>query len=372
MPALVLVRKIIELKAAVIEALDFLEYDFTGKKVWVKPNLLGPHPPEAGVTTNPELVSAVVRELWRRGSRQVLVADNPAGVPRPSLSEYLKPTGVVEASEGSFANISINPVRLKLKSRFISEIPVSSIINETDVILNLPVFKTHALTILTGAIKNIFGIIPGGHKAYLHTLATSAEEFAELLVDIYQAVPVPMLHIMDGIRVMDGINGPGGGRVRRMNYLIASANGVALDAVMALLAGAEPKAIPTIRIAAERGLGPMKKGELTIIGDLVRFKDFRLPNAGFAAIITRLSIPVYRFLLPRLPVLKKFRCTRCGQCAENCPVQAIKLSPDPEIDRQKCIRCFCCAEICSVKAMIVAGHLKSFWLQMMSGGNLLK
>ncbi len=365
--ASVLVRRITDLEKAVGEALDFLECDFKGKKVWIKPNLLAPHPPEAGVTTNPELVHQIVLELKRRNPAKIWVADNPAGTHRNSLEEYLKPTRIVEASEGYFYNISVNPVKLKVQSRFISEIPVSNIINEADVILNLPVFKTHTLTILTGAIKNIFGIIPGGHKAYLHTLAVSADDFAELLVDIYQAVPKTMLHIMDGIRIMDGINGPSGGRVRKMDYLLTSNNGVALDAVMALFANARPENIPTTRIAGQRGLGPIKTEEIKITGDFAPIKDFRLPDAGLAALITRVSKPVYRFLLPRVPVLKKSRCRQCAECAQNCPVQAIKLNPYPEIERRKCIRCYCCSEICPAKAMTIASHLKSYWLRLCRG-----
>lgn len=361
--ATVLVRKITDLSDAVREALDTIGFDFTGKKVWVKPNLLAPHPPEAGVTTNPDLVRQVVRELRQRRANVIWVADNPAGIPRPSLADYLSPTGVVAASDNCFINPSVNPVKLRLSSRFVSEIPVSRLITEADVILNLPVFKTHALTILTGAVKNIFGIVPGGHKAYLHTVAPSAEAFAELLVDIYQAVPKPIITIMDGIRMMDGINGPSGGRVRKMDYLLASANGIALDAVMALIAGAKPETIPTIRIAGERGLGPLQKEAIKIIGDFVPIKDFRLPGIGFAALISRLSIPVYRILLPRVPVLKKSRCTRCGKCAENCPVQTITLTPYPEINRRKCIRCFCCSEICPEKAINIASHLRSLWLR---------
>jgi uncharacterized protein (DUF362 family)/ferredoxin len=363
MAAAVLIRKVTELRTAVAEALDFLEYDFAGKKVWVKPNLLGAYPPEAGVTTDPEFVHQIVRELKKRQAAKIWVADNPSGIRRTPLEEYLAPTGVVEASEGCFANISINPVNLKLKSRFIAEIPVSSIINEADVILNLPVFKTHALTILTGAIKNIFGIIPGGHKSYLHTLTADAEEFAELLVDIYQAVAKPILTIMDGLRGMDGLNGPSGGRVLKLGLLLASANPVALDAVMALLTGTKPAHIPTTRIASQRGLGPANPQEIKIIGDFAPLKGFRLPNAGFASFITRVSRPVYQVVIPRVPVLDKSRCIRCGECASNCPVQAITLNPDPEIERRKCIRCFCCSEICPTRAMTVAGHLKSFWLR---------
>ncbi len=363
--ARVLVRKITDLNSAVREALDFLQFDFFGKRVWVKPNLLAPHPPEAGITTDPELVRHLVHELRRRGAAKIRVGDNPAGVHKTPMAEYLAPTGVVTASEGCFENISVNPITVKITSRFVSEIPVSAILNEVDVILNLPVFKTHGLTIITGAIKNMFGIIPGGHKTYLHTVVKNGEEFAELLVDIYQAVKKPVLNIMDGIRGMDGPNGPSGGRVLKLGILLSSANAVALDAVMTLLAGAHPRKIPTSRIAHQRGLGPIEPDGIEIVGEFQPIKGFVLPPVGLATVVTSVSRFVYP-LLRRVPTLNQRRCRRCGDCVRNCPVKAIELAPYPKIDWRRCINCFCCAEICPVHAITIAGKLKSFYLRTLS------
>jgi ferredoxin len=316
----VLVRKVADLSADVAEALDFLEYDFAGKRVWVKPNLIGPHPPEHGVTTDPELIRQVVRGLRTRGARDIWVADNPGGGLQRNVSSYIAPTGVVEASEGCFRGISETPVSISMKSRFISEITVSRIVNEVDVILNLPVFKTHALTLLTGAIKNLFGIIPGAQKSYLHTVVKSPYEFAELLVDIYQAIPVPVLTVM--------------------------------------MAGARPAAIPTNRIAAERGLGPSDPDDIEVTGDFAVIPRFKLPSTRVAAMASGVAgSAVYR-LLQRRPIFNRGICTRCRRCADNCPVKAIAMSPYPAIDRKECIMCYCCAELCPEKAMTVPGPLR--------------
>jgi uncharacterized protein (DUF362 family)/Pyruvate/2-oxoacid:ferredoxin oxidoreductase delta subunit len=354
----VLVRKVADLSADVAEALDFLEYDFAGKRVWVKPNLIGPHPPEHGVTTDPELIRQVVRGLRTRGARDIWVADNPGGGLQRNVSSYIAPTGVVEASEGCFRGISETPVSISMKSRFISEITVSRIVNEVDVILNLPVFKTHALTLLTGAIKNLFGIIPGAQKSYLHTVVKSPYEFAELLVDIYQAIPVPVLTVMDALRGMDGQNGPSGGRVLKLGTILAAHNPVELDSVMAMMAGARPAAIPTNRIAAERGLGPSDPDDIEVTGDFAVIPRFKLPSTRVAAMASGVAgSAVYR-LLQRRPIFNRGICTRCRRCADNCPVKAIAMSPYPAIDRKECIMCYCCAELCPEKAMTVPGPLR--------------
>ena len=354
----VLVRKVSDLSAAVAEALDFLGYDFAGKRVWVKPNLLGPHPPEHGVTTDPELVRSVVRELKRRGAGAVWVADNPGGGLERNVSSYVAPTGVVEASEGCFRSISEPPVTIPTRSRFISGFRVSRIVTEVDVILNLPVFKTHALTILTGAVKNLFGIVPGGQKTHLHTVAKSGNDFSELLVDLYQAVPVPVLTIMDALRGMYGQNGPSGGRVLSIGKILASRNPVALDVVMAAMAGARPGLIPTTRIAAERGLGPARIDDIEVVGVCEPIAGFRLPSARLAAGITGVAAAIAYRLIQRRPLCDKRLCTGCRRCADDCPVQTIAMSPYPVINRRKCIMCYCCAELCPEKAMPVPGPLR--------------
>ncbi|OYD15170.1 hypothetical protein CH330_06475 [candidate division WOR-3 bacterium JGI_Cruoil_03_51_56] len=351
----VLVRRVTNLNNAVTEALDFLEYDFTNKKVWVKPNLLAPHPPEASVTTDPELIRQVVRQLKSRAAKEIWVADNPGGKLHGDIETYIAPTGVVEASEGCFRNLTKPPEILKLNSRFISQVPVSHIMFEADVILDMPVFKTHALTLLTGAIKNLFGTIPGGQKMHIHTFAKNAVEFAELLIDIFRAIPTPIINIMDALRGMDGQNGPGGGRVLKIGKILAAHNSTAMDAVMALMAGIQPVQIPLLRIAAEHGLGPIQSDQIKIIGDFERIKGFRLPSrllAGPAAGIVARIYPWFR----RQPILKKNLCIRCQLCAKNCPVHAISMNPFPTINRKKCISCYCCAETCPTHAMVVPTH----------------
>lgn len=354
--ARVLVRRITDLAAAVEEALDFLAGDFAAKRIWVKPNLISPHPPQDSVTTDPQLVRLVVDGLRRRGAAEVWVADNPGGALKGSIHDYVARTGIPAACPDCFRDISRTPVPLKLNSRFVSEIHVSRILTEVDLILNLPVFKTHALTLLTGAIKNLYGIIPGGQKGELHTIAPHPLDFSELVVDIFQAVPVPVLTIVDAQRGMDGQNGPSAGRVLAIGKLITGANPVAVDSVLARMAGVAPETIPMVRIAAERGLGPIATDAVEIVGDFAPVRGFRLPTRRLNRAMSGIIRFVY-MLMRRWPTLQSRRCIKCRRCADNCPATAITMNPLPVIDRSRCIRCYCCAEICPVKAMRVPG----FW-----------
>ena len=77
---------------------------------------------------------------------------------------------------------------------------------------------------------------------------------------------------------MDGQNGPSGGRVLGIGKILTSSNPVALDVVMAAMAGTEPRRIPTTRIAGERGLGPVDLSAVEIVGDYEPVAGFRLPG----------------------------------------------------------------------------------------------
>src|SRR5690606_11297615 len=102
---------------------------------------------------------------------------------------------------------------------------------EADLVINLPKQKTHSAAIYTGAVKNLFGCIPGLRKAEYHRLAPRQEELGEVICDIHQAVPVG-LHIMDGILAMQG-EGPTAGEVYRGEKIIMGTDPLALDTVAA-------------------------------------------------------------------------------------------------------------------------------------------
>ncbi|MBN2538331.1 DUF362 domain-containing protein [candidate division WOR-3 bacterium] len=357
--ARVLVHSSADLNAATNAAFDFLEHDFSGQRVWVKPNLIGPFPPGRGATTDPELVRRMVGSLRARGAAEVWVADNPGGWLRGSVETYLAPTGIVEASDGCFRNIAETPVTLPVRSRFIKEVRVSRILHEADVVINVPVLKTHALTLLSGAVKNLFGVIPGQLKAEMHTAVRNSTEFAELLVDLFQALPANILHVMDAQRGMDGQNGPTGGRTLAIGRLLASRNAVALDSVMALLCGIEPARVPFLRIAGERGLGPVRRADIDITGDITPVPGFRLPSPLLAGALTGIIARAYP-LARSEPLLARERCIRCGRCANGCPAGAIVLDPWPRIDDRRCINCYCCAEVCPRHALVVPGPVRGF------------
>ena len=321
------------------------------KKVLVKPNLLGAFPPERGVTTDPRVISAIVQELKKCGSKEIIVGDNSGSIHFDPL-KIAKITGTLDASDGCYSNIAREVAEVKVESKFIEKLFISKIVIEADYVINVPKFKTHSLTTITGAIKNMFGIIPGGKKAKLHTFGRTIKGFAELLVDIYQ-VRIPDLNIMDAIIGMEGV-GPTNGKIRVINKILSSDDGISLDSVMAAIMGLKPASIELLQVAKERNLGETYISNIIIDGELEVISGFKTPNNGFLQRIRKTAALNIFNLASVKPIVDHNKCKICKKCIEVCPVSAMTLTDKfPEADRKKCISCFCCDEHCPYGAIIL-------------------
>lgn len=321
------------------------------KKILVKPNLLGAFPPERGVTTDPRIISVIVQELKKCKSKEIIVGDNSGSIHFDPL-KIAKITGILDASDGCYSNIASEIVKVKIDSQFIKELFISKIVKEADYVINVPKFKTHSLTTITGALKNMFGIIPGGKKAKLHTFSRSVRGFAELLIDIYQ-IRIPDLNIMDALIGMEG-PGPTNGKVRIINKIISSDNGVSLDSVMAAMMGLKPDTIELLQIAKERNLGETDISNIVIEGELEIIPRFKIPNSGILHLIRKEAVPhAFNFASVK-PIVNHRKCKICKKCIQVCPASAVNLlNKFPEVDRKKCISCFCCDEHCPYGAIIL-------------------
>lgn len=343
------------LTEVVSELLDLSGLDVQGRTVLVKPNILGPFEAERAITTHPALVAAVVKNLKRRGA-QVTVGDNPGMSGYGQNLFCAKQCGIYQVCPEEFVNLSEQPTFVQTPSRFIDKLLVSRHALEVDLLITLPKFKTHLVTTLTGAVKNNFGLLVGGQKAEMHRLARSNRDFCEAVVDVYQVRP-PNLAIMDAVVGMQGM-GPSSNDLRQIGKVMACRNSVTLDAVMAVMMGAQPEAVTTLRVAHARGLGQIRPEHIEVDGRLEPIPDFKLPFRYMASSISTTLARLFTHIMVKQPVVDRSRCVQCGLCAKQCPVGAISLSPYPVIEREKCFSCFCCHEFCKHNAVRVARSVR--------------
>ncbi|MDZ7815946.1 MAG: DUF362 domain-containing protein [Planctomycetota bacterium] len=203
----------------------------------------------------------------------------------------------------------------------------------------------------------------GKRKAAYHLhVRESRELFARLMMDLAQIVS-PVLNIVDGVEAMEG-NGPGSGEPRKMNFIAASEEAWALDLLCAWLTGFSADEVPILKEYAKDAARQKQLLDIDVVGhdwrelmaeDFKRAKSFSL-SFRIPAILRR---PLNRLVLPR-PHVNSDKCVACGDCAESCPANVIKVTRKAKIKLGGCIRCFCCQEVCPVKAIDIRHPLLSF------------
>jgi len=354
-----------EVEKAVRESLQLIgEMDEIIKpqdRVLLKVNMINSDFPEKAATTHPAILRAVIRVVKEMG-REVVVGDAP-GVAYRYIERAWQKTGLRRAAEEEGAEVVNFREVEEIDNSTNKKIPVLHIAKEVldaDVVISLPKLKTHSFTLFTGAIKNLYGTIPGFRKKELHALAPRPQDFAELMADIFSVVK-PSLAIMDGVVGMEG-DGPISGSPCKVGLILASKDLVSLDAVASDIIGYHPFDIEITKVADKRGLGVGELEEIEIKGiplNEVRIEDFRLVS-NLNTLLKRVPSPVFSLLGPAASLLLKVTpgvdedsCRRCGDCTEACPVKAIKMENHnyPVINQKTCIGCFCCTEVCSHGSM---------------------
>jgi uncharacterized protein (DUF362 family)/NAD-dependent dihydropyrimidine dehydrogenase PreA subunit len=328
------------------------------KTVVIKPNIIGPFAVNRAITTHPSVVAGVIKAVARRNPARIIVGDNPGVRGYGSNNMCVRKSGIMDMCADYYVNLSEEGVSTPMKSRFTSRVTISRPFLEADYYISIPKFKTHMLTVITGAIKNSFGMLVGGQKAAIHRLATSCEPFSEALVDIYQLRP-PDLVVMDAVIGMEG-KGPSSEDLRDIGKIMVADNAVEMDAVMAMMMGLDPSYVPLLRIAHQRGLGHVSLQDIETIGSVRQIDNFKLPPKVMRGALGHILFRFLTQLMLSRPVPIEDKCSKCGICQEHCPMEAIKLDPYPVVDPEKCISCFCCMELCPNTALDVTNKVKRY------------
>jgi len=320
--------------------------------VLLKPNMLSPSPPERAVTTHPAVVYSVAR-LFEQASCKVQIGDSPG---RTDVNTVASASGILAAAKEARAElVSFNEAENIYHSHglFCREFTLGVPILRCGILVNLPKMKTHNLTGFTGAVKNLFGCIPGLRKSQMHLRFSDPYHFCGMLMDLALAVQ-PGLTVMDAIVAMDG-QGPSHGDPFPLGAIIASTDPFAVDTVALQLVGVELSKVPYLQIFREQ----WGSQQIEVVGNKVEdFAEtgrfFRMPTGTSKEIITR-WLGVGRKYLTAIPMIDVSRCQKCGVCARSCPPRAISFTRDmvPSLDYSRCIRCYCCSELCPNNAIIL-------------------
>jgi len=335
-----------------------------GERVLIKVNLLMKRTPDRATTTHPEVMRAIVRAVQRAGGVAIL-ADSPGGpYTRGMLAGVYETCGVsaVAKETGCELNDDFSVMTRTLPEGFAArKLDLLGILEKVDKVITVGKLKTHGLTTMTGAVKNLFGVIPGTVKVEYHARYQDVRLFSDMLLDICTAVK-PCFAILDAIEGMEG-EGPSGGKPRLIGALVGGENPHAVDVIGARLIGLEPQQVTTLEAAMRRGVLP----ETELVGDDVEpliQKDFDIPMKQRSSSLVRIVNSLPQFLRPR-PVFTHRKCDGCGVCMRACPAKAISIDERrrPQVDLKKCIRCYCCQELCPKTDIEVKRNPIIAWLK---------
>ncbi len=352
-----------------VQALPDLQETLTqADTVLVKPNLLSStRGPEDHVNTHPAVVQAVAELLRSDFGCRIALGDSCGSFGDNSTRHAMERSGIVEVARRTGAtlyNVDAQPresIHFE-NGRIYTEIPLPANLGEFDLVVSVAKLKTHMLTWVTGPVKNLFGLVPGGAKKQAHVKAPHPRDFATLLCDLYEALP-PAVAFTDGVVGMEG-HGPSNGALRHLELIAASADPVALDSFCAQVMGFDPVRVPLLAECAERGLGAVAPADIQVRGEPAEAfapADFAKPPTYTSSPLARL---VPRWLLrgalrtfqTRYARIAEDRCINCGECARNCPSKTIhceEADGQYRVDRSHCISCYCCAEVCPCDAITI-------------------
>ena len=254
---------------------------FDGAKVVIKTNLLMKKKPEQAVTTHPTIIECLANYFVKYNC-EVIIADSPAGpFTKASLEGIYEASGMVKAAQNSGAilnyNVSFSEVSPSDSMR-LKTFNVIDVVKNADFVISAAKLKTHGMMTFTGAVKNLFGVIPGLIKAEYHFKLMNEENFAHHLIDIERYVK-PDYSIIDGIEAMEG-NGPSNGIKRNLGVLIGADNAYEADFIACDLVSIAFKLVPTLYLAESRNI--FNKNEIVVEGldyKALNIAPFKLPDS---------------------------------------------------------------------------------------------
>ena len=279
-----------------------------GKNVLIKPNAARLAFPGDGVTTHPQVVAATIDHLKGEGVKRIVIGESCIfGV---NASEAFQATGMKKISEEKKVELidldRVNPMEIAIpEGKVIKNIKVPALLKEFDLMISIPVMKTHMHTQVTLSIKNMKGLLWRKEKARFHQLRcdkkiTKGQKELDLAISEMASVLFPHLAIIDGSTGMEGM-GPAYGRKKKTGMIIIGNNALSADAVAARLMGLDPQAIPHLRLAAEKGLG-----EIDLRRVSVEPKDYLKWMAPFEPPPSKFSLP-----FPGVVVHDEGSCSAC-------------------------------------------------------------
>jgi len=241
-----------------------------GQRVVLKPNMSFSRTPDFSATTHPLVVATAAQACIEAGAQQVLILDHTL-----QRAEFcLERTGIRDACK----NIpGVHVLALQEKKFFheikipqgkvLERVEVMKEILDSQVLINIPVAKSHSATGVSLGMKGLMGMI--WDRESFHSQYNINQAIADLATVIK-----PQLTILDATRALAS-GGPGGpGEVKKPNLVIAGIDPVAVDSYGVTVVpwygqNFKGRQVEHLLVAYQRGLGKIDIDQLKILKEKV-------------------------------------------------------------------------------------------------------
>ena len=223
--------------------------------VLIKPNLCTDIDDTGAATTSTDVVAALIQLLISHDAAieiRIVESDSESKYVDEAYTKLGYDT-LVEAYQQQgydvqLVNLSTPPLATaSFSGSYFTNPSLHPILLESSSLISLAVPKTHSLTLITGVMKNLFGLLPRKSQSFYHP------HINDVIVDLNRCI-TPNLCIVDG-RV--GLEGVISGRPRRLDAVVVGVKPVSVDAVMAQTMGFDPTTIRHLVDAVQYGLGTL-------------------------------------------------------------------------------------------------------------------
>jgi uncharacterized protein (DUF362 family) len=277
-----------EYRAASLKMLDVLRVPIEQKKITLKPNVVHGASPDSGITVHPGFMRGIIDHLIERGFAPdaITMAEGGGGEDDRDMSRHYHAVGFdTLAAETGVNLVDLNAddfVRVDIPTGVVfKQMPIGRTVWDPEAyFINIPKMRTHNLAITTIAIKNLQGIVVPLEERHMCSLfprydgdrggnglsgsvLDTHERWAHKIVDISLARK-PDLNLVDAVVSRDG-TGFRQGKNRALGVVLAGVNQASVDAVGTTLMGFDPHEITYVRIAGERGMGPIDLKEIRVL-----------------------------------------------------------------------------------------------------------
>ena len=262
------VRKAVELS----RGLDHLP---SKAKVFIKPNIVfwtrAVTFPKWGVITTSRVIEDMIILLKERGIDDITIGEGTVlmDIKDTQTSAHAFQTLGYEILKQRYGIKYLNVFERPFKKVDLGDgvkLNFNSDILNSDFVVDLPVLKTHSITVVSLGIKNLKGIIDIPSRKRCHNM-TPGKDLHFWIAKLADKMP-PMFTLLDGIYTSE--RGPGfDGRLHRSNLLVASADVLSTDMVGARVLGHEPAKVPHLVHAAKNSSRPLDLSDIEIVGEAI-------------------------------------------------------------------------------------------------------